>query len=119
MPKQMTKFHRAVFQLVLLQLCILVMGQSKQSNARVLNDTATIDPLVTTAIEHFEIRGETLSDLKIELAAKGRGASGITSGTVTYRFRSKIVEGICQIEEVRASCSTKVRLPRWENIAYQ
>ena len=73
----------------------------------------TIEPLVTTAVEHYEIRGGSFDDLRRELDAKGHGAAGTTTGSVTYRFKSEKSDGKCKIQDVRAECSAKIRLPRW------
>lgn len=82
----------------------MVVGQSNQP---------AIDPTVITTIEHYEIRGENFDSLRQEIAAKGHGGAGSVSAEVTYRFKSERIDGMCEIREVRASCKSKVRLPRW------
>lgn len=84
--------------------------------ARALNG-AEIAPLVTTAIERYEIRGESFEDLKREFAAKGRhGYAGSTMAEVTYRFKSQKSDGECRVTEVRASCDARIKLPNWLNL---
>ncbi|WP_171160578.1 DUF922 domain-containing protein [Usitatibacter palustris] len=73
--------------------------------------------MTTISIEHYEIRGATLDDIRRELDAKGHGGAGSTSGEVTYRFNSARRDGECTITEVRAFCVAKVRLPRWHDVA--
>lgn len=84
--------------------------------ARAPNGTE-IAPLVTTAIERYEIRGESFEDLKREFAAKGRhGYAGSTMAEVTYRFKSQKGDGECRVTEVRASCDSRIKLPNWLNL---
>ena len=103
------------FLLWLLLLLSIQLGA--QENAGSKNDNLRrIDPLVTTTIEHYEIRGTSFDDIRQELDAKGHGGAGSTTGEVTYRFKSRKRDGTCEILEVRASCTTKVRLPRWYGV---
>jgi len=72
-----------------------------------------IAPLVTKSVEYYEVRGKTLADLRLEIDAKGHGAAGTTVSLVTYRFSSRMKEDICEIQDVRANCNAKIRLPNW------
>jgi predicted secreted Zn-dependent protease len=102
--------------LTLLGAPMQVNGQAGIPPINQFTRKLAIDPVVITTIEHYEIRGSSFDELRLELNAKGRGADGTTRGLVTYQFNSEKNDGRCEVRDVRAQCTAKIRLPRWHDM---
>jgi predicted secreted Zn-dependent protease len=79
-------------------------------------DGDTVAPLFFRSIEHFEIRANSVQELRAEFDGKFNGAMAHTFGRVRYRFETERRDGMCRVTTFRAQCDAKIRLPRWYDV---
>jgi predicted secreted Zn-dependent protease len=75
-----------------------------------------ISEFAVLAIEHYEIRGETLEELNLEMRAKGQGGNAHTTGRINYDFVCQGSGGLYAIKPTGSTCIAKIRMPRWYGV---
>lgn len=89
---------------------------AKRLDVRPASGGAAVNPTATMANEYYDVRGLTFADLRREIDAKGpEGWWGAATTRIAFHVDTRMTREGCVVQDVHATASSRVRLPRWAN----